>query len=150
MPRPHHHTITPVFSAAVSQGSEAQNPTEDNLMKKFGSYLLFAAIIMPAPLMADSLLGDANVSYRGDRSAVSLCKAIANDDVQKLDSLLGQIKRSALYGYTFDKKSRAVAGSVTCNGKKLMEYADAIGAQNVSGYFNGGAVTIEELATTTN
>lgn len=121
---------------------------EGNPVKNIRRYLFCAAIIVPAPVLADSLNSDEHVTYRGDRSAVSVCKAIVNDDVQELDSLLGRIKRSALWGYTFDKKDRAVAGSVTCNGKELMVFADAIGALNVAGYFHGGAVTIEELATT--
>ena len=118
-------------------------------MKMFHGFILGTAILMPAPLVADSLYTDEEVQYRGERSATRVCEAIVEDDARQLNVLLKEVKRRTLMGYRFDTRSYAIAGSVTCNGLGLMVFADEIGADSVSSYLRGGVVTMEELVTTT-
>ena len=53
-----------------------------------------------------------------------------------------------LNGYYNDRAIQmlnAIVGSVTCNGKELLTFADEIGAGNISNYLGEGTVTIEEV-----
>jgi len=101
--------------------------------------------MLPTSLMAESFLAEADVTYRGDRSAAQLCRAVVNDDVASLEFHLKRVKDDALASYRFDTTSDAIVGSVTCNGMELLTFADEIGARNISGYLGEGRVIIEEV-----
>jgi len=108
--------------------------------------ILFGIVAMlPASLMAEEFLADAEVTYRGERAATQFCQAVVGDNVEQLEKLLRQFSRDALYRYRFDEKSDAIVRSVTCNDLELVEFADAIGARDVSRYLTEYTVVVEEV-----
>lgn len=112
--------------------------------------LLAIVFTIPLQVAAESLLTDKNVKYRGNSTAIEVCRAIVNDDTEALKKGLRHIKREALYAYQFKIKSRAITGSVTCNEMALSSFSDEIGAYNVTNWLNIGTVTVEEFVSSTN
>ena len=110
--------------------------------------LISAALALPATTHAESFLSEENVVYRGDSTAVRICKAVINDDTVSLKQGLRRIRNQALSGYKFELESEAIAGSVQCNQKNLLTFADEIGARSVSGWLRRGTVTVEEVVAT--
>ena len=78
---------------------------------------------------------------------MQVCRAIVNDDAEKLDGLLQRMEYGTRQHKVY-RKSKSAVNSVTCNGQELLTFADEIGASDVSSYLHGGSVTIEELAGT--
>ena len=107
-------------------------------------------VFLPAVATGDSFLSDANVKYVGDADAIRVCKAVVDDNSSDLKLLLSKHRNDLLYGYSFKLVSRAVSGSFTCDDLGLMDFAYEIGSAGIVGYLQGGTVTIEEVAGTTN
>jgi hypothetical protein len=111
--------------------------------------LLAIVFTIPLQVVAQSFLTDENVKYRGDTTAIKVCRAIVNDDTAALKKGLKRIKGEALYAYMFDINSPAILKSVTCNKMALSPFADEIGARNITNWLNNGTVTVEEFVSST-
>ena len=110
--------------------------------------VISTALVFPAAGNSDTFLSEENVVLRGNATAVRICRAVINDDMVALKQGLRRIRNDALSGYKFTLDSRAITGSVTCNKKSLLTFADEIGAQDISGWLRQGTVTMEEVAAT--
>jgi len=90
-----------------------------------------------------------NVNYSGNAIAKRVCKAVVQDDVDKLRVLLRSYKQSVAFGYRFGPSARGLSRDFTCNDMDLEQFSYRIGAQKVSGYFAGEAEAAQsQLAST--
>lgn len=115
-------------------------------MKTFVIVFFAFLAILVAPVTAENLMNAQSVKYVGQGYAKSICRAVVADDAGKLRRELLRYRDTLSYGYFLDIRHKSVYGSFTCNEMDLLRFADEIGAMNISGYFRGGTVTVEEYA----
>mgnify|MGYP001825333257 CR=1 FL=1 len=113
-------------------------------MKRVHKGLVFILVALPLSIAAESQLTNSEVRYTGDNVAQRVCKSVVNDDTSKLNKLLRNYRDTLVYRYRFTD-SRGVSGDFACNNQALLDFANTIGAVNVSSYLRGGVVTMEEL-----
>lgn len=80
------------------------------------------------------------ISYHGPSKAVGVCRAIANDNPDRLRHQLSLQRRRMTWGYQYGLLSEEVAGSFTCNEMELIDFAASIGAEDVTRYLATGEV----------
>ena len=102
--------------------------------------LVFSVIAASLPGLSMAAGGGEvkNVKYVGDNSARGVCRAIVEDDAEKLQHQLGMQRRKMTYGYQYSLLSREVAGSITCNDMDLLDFSASVGARDVSSYLATG------------
>jgi len=117
-------------------------------MQLLRTCLITATLTVPISGYTETFLSGENVVYRGDATAARICRAVVHDDTVALKQGLRRIRNQTLTGYKFDLNGDAIAGSVVCNQKVLLMFADEIGARNVSNRLRKGSVTVEEVVST--
>ena len=117
-------------------------------MKRVQKGLVFILVALPMSLAAESQLSNSDVRYTGDNIAKRVCKSVVNDDTSRLNRLLRDYRDTLVYRYRFTD-NQAVSGDFVCNNRALLDFAENIGAVNVSSYLRGGVVTMEELVSFT-
>lgn len=119
-------------------------------MKTINIILVAFLVALPLPALAESFLSDRSVKYIGEPEAKGVCRAVVEDDLLDLDRRLSRYKNRLTFGYSHRTIDRAIYASFTCNEKDILNFADEIGANTVSGYLRGGKVTVEEYISSIN
>lgn len=111
--------------------------------------LTIIALFVAGRALADAPVGAEEIRIKGDLSAIQVCRAIVDNDVEKLHMLLRDEKMTVAYGYRQDFSSDGVARNFTCNDMDLAEFSYKIGADLVSSYLsNGQEVTSKMISYT--
>jgi hypothetical protein len=95
-------------------------------------FLIALTALIPQYSMADTTI---EYKFSGDVLARQVCKAVANDDVNKLKHLLRSYRNSLPHGYSFNLASEGLARDFLCNDMALQEFSSNVGAQQVSRFF---------------
>ena len=96
--------------------------------------------------LAEPTTEPAGYRFTGDRTAVRICRAIAQDDTRQLQRALRDIRSNSVGGYRFSAISPQIAGSVTCNGMSLEAFSQTVGANYVASYLANGVDLSGRLA----
>lgn len=131
-------------------GKDTESSDREIPMKAIVRGIVIGLALTPLAANADSVWSDKAVKYRGEVSAIAVCKSVVIDDPELLQKLLRRYSRTLTSPYQYDLTSQQVAGAFYCNDLALLPFADEIGAQKVSNYLRKGIVTVEEFVSATN
>lgn len=105
---------------------------------------LIGALLLPFTVVGDTTLSDKKVLFRGDSTAMGVCRSVVQDDPNRLRIHLRMYRNSIFNGRRFELRSPQIMGAFSCNDMALRPFAEQIGAVKVSSYLRGGKVEMEE------
>jgi len=105
----------------------------------------------PGLAMAADNDGVTEVTYVGHTSAKGVCRAVVENDVKGLQRQLAMHRWTLPFAYQYSLRSRGVAGNFTCNDMELLDFADSVGAREVSSYLaSGDSAPRQQVSSTDN